>query len=244
MSEELLKNYPPQPPATNWPSGLDTPEKEAFYRDLNREKYSCLPFVLCYIAALLLTWILMAKHSGLFYDRNLNWSENLFSFATSFVAALIPLMPLLAGYFVISRLILRIKLRKKYGFTLWLIRRKNVLPIYKKILRGRPEYQDPELLKFWPDNQHFTTSKIIQKLLQKNSSMPKNTLYPSDPVFILNEFFYDFDFIEFLMDFEETFQFELNNADAFFAPMQQHCFAELVELALQKTIHPAVIKNK
>ncbi|MEG1979979.1 MAG: hypothetical protein RR060_04595 [Victivallaceae bacterium] len=236
MSDEILKNYPPQPPATNWPSGLDTPEKEAFYRDLNQEKSPCLPFVLCYVAALILTWILMTKYSALFYDRNLTWGENLFSIVMTFVAALIPMMPLMAGYFLISRLIIRVKLRKKYGFILWFIRRKNVLPVYKKILRSRPEYQAPELIKYWPDAQHFATAEVIQKLLHKNSALPQNALYPNDPIFILNNFFYDFDFIEFLQDFEETFQVEIDTAEQLFDPMQEHCFAELVEIALHKNI--------
>ena len=178
MSEELLKNYPPQPPATNWPSGLDTKKKEAFYRDLNREKYSCLPFVLCYIAALLVTWILMAKHSGLFYDRNLNWSENLFSFATSFVAALIPLLPLLAGYFVISRLILRIKLRKNMASPCGLYGAKTFCRFIKKFFAAVRNIKIRNCLNFGRTISILPHRKLFKNYCKKTLPCRKTLFIP------------------------------------------------------------------
>ena len=210
--------YPPLPEPPELPSWRDTPEREAYWKELTDFEPMFRYGYAIYVAAL------VAVLAGAY----LAWGTTYCSLGNGLCAAggLILIVFLLA--LVAWRLYWRIRLLKKYGFFMLKLRRPDLSRTAAAIMAARPDFDETEFRKYWPAAELADTALEIRRWVRENWVLPDKMLYPNDPLML----FYEHKMIGDDEDYEDHF-LELG-----FLPIElvfdyDLSFAELAEMTLE-----------
>ena len=174
--------YPnlPDPPAV--PKWRDSPEREAYWREIRD-----LPDLCDRKAGFLLLLALEALLTvGLLMNFPLCECESVADLALFTMAiALLMLMPALFIWFAISRLLQlcqEFRIARKYGFFMVGLKRPNVSGEIKDILDARPAFDKQAFHALWPSEQHAQCAERPLEIASEYWRLPGKMLYPNDPL--------------------------------------------------------------
>ena len=202
--------YPPLPEPPAFPEWRDTPEREAYFEELQNFDYS-------YTTRYLHTAALLAVTTGAFIlgrskSVDCGWGTWLCTIGSMVLIAW--LIGLIAAW-----ILMRIRLWKKYGFFLLKLRRPNLSKAVAAIMADRPDFDEAEFRKYWPSSELADMALEIRSQVRENWALPRKMLYPNDSLMLLyghkmtgddedyEDFFIDLGFIPLysIYDYDKTF---------------------------------------
>ena len=177
MSVDWTK-YPPLPEPPVLPPYRDTPEREAYWKELTDfepiPRFGYIIFAAGLIAfgagGAFLAW-------GTAYSSLGNW--------LCAAGSMILIVFLLA--FFTRYLCWRIRLLKKYGFFMWKLRRPDPSRTVTAVLAVRPDFAEAEFRKYWPSPELADTALEIRQWVRETWALPEKMLYPNDPLMLFYE---------------------------------------------------------
>ena len=180
MSVDWSK-YPPLPEPPKLPEWRDTPEHEAYWKEVDAIKTPMEEnkTILCIFAVI---WIL---YSAIFI-----W---LFLFGRESILGSI-LVGIIVGYYftycpwvICNKIFYRIakhKISKRYGFSMKKLNRPDISGEIRKILATRHDFDEAEFCKYWPAGQEQYALSVL-KIAKIGWYLHKKMLYPNDPLLLL-----------------------------------------------------------
>jgi hypothetical protein len=202
--------YPPLPEPPAFPEWRDTPEREAYFEELQNFDYS---YTTRYLhSAGLLAVIIGAFILGRSKSVDCGWGTWLCTIGGTVLIAW--LIGLIAAW-----ILMRIRLWKKYGFFLLKLRRPNLSKAVAAIMADRPDFNEAEFRKYWPSSELADMALEIRSQVRENWALPRKMLYPNDSLMLLyghkmtgddedyEDFFIDLGFIPLysIYDYDKTF---------------------------------------
>ena len=208
MSVDWTK-YPhlPEPPVL--PPYRDTPEREAYWKEMT--DFEPTPrFGYMIYAAGLIAFLAGGAFLVLGYRSLGNW--------LCAAGGMILIVFMLA---VFTRcLCCRIRLLKKYGFFMLKLRRPDLSRTVTAVLAVRPDFAEAEFRKYWPSPELADTALEIRQWVQKTWALPEKMLYPNDPLMLFYELKiigddedYEDHFLELGILLEEIYDYDLTFAE-------------------------------
>ena len=201
--------YPPLPPAPELPEWRDTPEREAYFQELNDHmefpKISWFGYV---TGVFLLICGLILIHGSSYQSIGI---------ATAFEG-----IAVLLFFWLFWRFYLAVK----YRIFPMKLKRPDISKKVEAIMAARPDFDEAELRKYWPTERHADMALKILGWVRENWAIPEKMLYPNDFLMI----FYEYKLTGDDEDFEDYFaQYYVTGFDLF---DYNTTFAELVEMCL------------
>lgn len=169
-------HFLPEPP--HLPRWRDTPEREAYWKELaetcsSSSRYGCLFLILSYLifAAFFLTC------SG-------EWK---FSAVTGILlgSALFCTLVCFCLFTLVKILVQKCRLARKYGFYMHRLKRPDLSPEIKMILADRPVFSGEEFRRCWPSDELADIAESLLKLASRHWYSSGRMLYPNDPLLLL-----------------------------------------------------------
>ena len=208
MSVDWTK-YPhlPEPPVL--PPYRDTPEREAYWKEMT--DFEPTPrFGYMIYAAGLIAFLAGGAFLVLGYRSLGNW--------LCAAGGMILIVFMLA---VFTRcLCCRIRLLKKYGFFMLKLRRPDLSRTVTAVLAVRPDFAEAEFRKYWPSPELADTALEIRQWVQETWALPEKMLYPNDPLMLFYELKiigddedYEDHFLELGILLEEIYDYDLTFAE-------------------------------
>ena len=210
--------YPPLPEPPAFPEWRDTPEREAYFEELQNFDYRYRTRYLYFTAflAVLIGAVILDKKSS--YSHWGSWLCMIGG--TVLIAWLIGL--------IVMWIRMRIRLWKKYGFFLLKLWRPNLSKAVAAIMADRPDFDEAEFRKYWPTPELADMALEIRSQVRVNWALPAKMLYPNDSLMLLYEYKLtgdDEDYEDFFMDIGFIPLYAIYDYDK--------TFAELTERALK-----------
>ncbi len=179
--------YPPlpEPPQLRW---RDTPQREAYWRELCQRCNSSAVFDHHGCASFIVLWIVCA---GISFGVLLSCDHGLAVFGLGGGIAL--LVSLFAAVFIMGAawqmwvVAQKLKLAKKYGFYMRELKRPDLSREIGEILAARPDFEPDDFSKLWPSVAHAAVASKLVKLASHIWYPCGKMLYPDDPLLL---FFY------------------------------------------------------
>ena len=169
--------YPPLPEPPELPSWRDTPEREAYWKEMvDFEPMSRYGYVI-YVAALI----------AVLAGACLAWGTTYCSLGNGLCAAGGQILIVILLALFVRRLYWRIRLLKKYGFYLWKLRRPDLSRTVTAILSARPDFDEAEFRKYWPAAELAGIALEIRQWVRETWALPDKMLYPNDSLILFYE---------------------------------------------------------
>ena len=176
MSVDWTK-YPSLPEPPELPSWRDTPEREAYWKEMvDFEPMSRYGYVI-YVAAL------VAVLAGAY----LAWGTTYCSLGNGLCAAGGQILIVILLALFARRLYWRIRLLKKYGFFMLKLRRPDLSRTVTAILSARPDFDEAEFRKYWPSPELAGIALEIRQWVRETWALPDKMLYPNDSLILFYE---------------------------------------------------------
>lgn len=209
--------YPPLPPPPAFPEWRDTPEREAYFEELQNfdYRYTTRYFYLAGLFAVIIGAVILDKKSS--YSHWGSW--------LCMIGITVLILWLICLIVMWTRM--RIRLWKKYGYILWKLRRPNISRKVATIMANRPDFDEAEFRKYWPTTGLADMALEIRSQVRKNWALPDKMLYPNDSLMLFYEYKLtgdDEDYEDFYIDIGLIPLYAIYNYDK--------TFAELTEKAL------------
>ena len=208
--------YPPQPEPPALPEWRDTPEREAYFEELEQKSIlSMTGYILyCLGGFAILAGSVIGQYCDFF------WGDWLC------IAGGVTVITWLA-YYLIMCLCRRIRLSMKYGFCPLSLQRPDVSRAVALIMANRPDFDEAEFRKYWPTKELANMALEIRTWVTKNWAIPGKMLFPNDSLMML----YSYKSIGDEEDYEDHF-IERDPSLFFMIFDYERTFAELTEATL------------
>ena len=226
--------YHSLPEVPNLPRWRDTPEREAYWKELAENccssRYGCLFLILSYLIA-----------AAFFLTCSGEWK---FSTIAEILlgAALFCAIVCSCLFTAVRTFIWKWRLARKYGFYMHRLKRPDLSPEIKTILADRPDFRSEDFRRLWPSDELADVAETLLKLASRHWYSSGRMLYPNDPLLLL---FYGRKFRwgkpqmltgyegvgEFIEDVEDQFQFREENWGNL--EFDEFTLAELAEACLK-----------
>ena len=227
MSSDWSK-YPLLPKPPQLPQWRDTPEREAYWAEVcaietpAEKKSGCL--------AAILLWIVFTAVL-LFFIRQYDF----WNICGSAISTLVIVLIVWYIFFRIWFGILKIRISKKYGFSIRKLNRPDLSSEIAAVLISRPDFSETEFRKYWQNPEQAAIAEKILKIANQSWYLHKKMLYPNDPLLLL---FYGREWRcgkekmitapeEFFIDIEDCLEFFEDNWDEI--SLGTTTFADIVE---------------
>ena len=211
--------YPPLPDPPAFPEWCDTPEREAYFEELQNfdYRYKTRYFYSAGLLAVIVGSVILGRRSG-----DLRWGTWLCAIGgTVLIAWLIGL--------IVMWIWMRIRLWKKYGFFLLKLRRPNLSKAVAAIMADRPDFDEAEFRKYWPTPELADMAQEIRSRVRENWALPAKMLYPNDSLMLLYEYKLtgdDEDYEDFFMDIGFIPLYAIYDYDKTFAELTEKAAGE------------------
>ena len=169
--------YPPLPEPPELPSWRDTPEREAYWKEMVDFEPMFRYGYAIYVAALI----------AVLAGACLSWGTAYCSLGNGLCAAGGQILIVILLALFVRRLYWRIRLLKKYGFYLWKLRRPDLSRTVTAILSARPDFDEAEFRKYWPAAELADIALEIRQWVRETWALPDKMLYPNDSLILFYE---------------------------------------------------------
>ena len=186
MSVDWSK-YPTLPEAPQLPDWHDTPEREAYWQELQSIKHPMsrkLSHIIFWAGLLILT-ILVSVMSGI--SRCGDAFVDFFTFAGIGIVVSAPFLIVWTLIYGVWFQILQIKMSMRYGFYMTKLKHRDISPEIGEVLAARPVFDENIFRQYWPSAELSETALLILRMMSDNWRLHNKMLYPNDP---LSLFFY------------------------------------------------------
>ena len=181
MSTNLSK-YPPLPAAPVLPEWRDTPEHEAYWKEvdavktpLENDKVLWGEFVLWIMFSAVFSWLFR-------FGGEWRWSS---IFAGVIVGCIFAAVPGRICHKIFYHIAKR-KISGKYGFSLKKLNRPDISREIGEVLSARPDFDEEKFRKYWPAETGLEDDVLaILEIAKTQWYLHKKMLYPNDPLLLL-----------------------------------------------------------
>lgn len=169
-----FSGYPPLPEPPELPEWHDTPEREAYFDELDRRT------ALTLIQQLLILFGFLAVAAGAVCFRNNAADRVDFLCMSGTLCCLLFILSLFCLW-----LFWRIFLAFKYHVFPLRLRHYDVFGAVKRVLDGRPDLDEAEFRRYWPSEEYADAALEVLRQAKKIWAVPDKMFYPNDPLILL-----------------------------------------------------------
>lgn len=180
MSVDWSK-YPPLPEAPTLPEWRDTPEHEAYWKEVDtiktpmeNGKILWVWFVLWMVFPILLICFFCFGGEAVMASI----------FAGTIVGYIFASVPLIICHKIFYHIAKR-KISRKYGFSLKKLNRPDISKEIGEVLAARPDFDLAEFCKYWQNAGQAISACGILAATKRYWCLHKKMLYPNDPLLLL-----------------------------------------------------------
>ena len=209
-----FSKYPPLPEPPELPEWRDTPEREAYFDELDRRT------ALTTGRMLLILFGAFAVAAGAVCFRSNVGGDWVDFLCTS--GAICCLLFILFQFCL--WLFWRISLAFKYHVFPFRLRHYDISGAARRILESRPALDEAEFRRYWPSEEYADAGLEVLRLAKKIWAVPDKMFYPNDPLMLL--YIHEQLGVEDESDFADQFgeewaEVELMGPDRFFAELAE-----------------------
>lgn len=174
--------YPPLPEAPALPEWRDTPEHEAYWKEiesittpLDNDKIILVWFGLGVLFSLLFIWLF-------WFGENAVMASIFAGTIVGFILAEVPWVVCRKIFYHIAKH----KISKLYGFTLKKLNRPDISKEIGEVLSSRPDFDEENFRKYWPAETGLECDALsLLEIARTEWRLHKKMLYPNDPLLLL-----------------------------------------------------------